>query len=266
LKFKILNLTDETQRAEFIETLVAAQVPIPMRNRLQTTGIDFDDMIEIKQQETIQLAVAEQETRRELYTTLLAAGLPIPDDLIKDFRPQAIAGPTQGGSDVNVPQLGQGPQDLPVLSPTEDDEADDQQAEGEQMQDDATNEETDPNNEDLPQEGDDVPPESNEQRSRMPKASYNIWQSLSDEERAQMQKEALEQSAPVLKRGNPRMHTKAIRKLGIRQAVATNYKEPDNSEEKTPRDHQPTGRFGMPKVVGMRRYLHIPDELKRKPE
>lgn len=267
LKFKILNLTDESEMSEFIESLaMEGQIPIPIRERIKRTGIDFDEMIEVKTQETIQLAVAEQRVRKELYSTLLAEGLPIPDDLIKDFRPQAIQAVSEGASDVSVPQLGQGPQDLPVLAPTEDDLAEDQMAEGEQMLNDQQNEQTDPAAQ-VPQPGDDVPPESTDQMGRMPKpaylrsahAGYGIWYSLTPEQRAQYLTPLPEESKPVRKNA---FRTKAIKKLGIRKVTHAHYEEPDNSEETSLRNHRPIGLFGAPKHIGMRRYLSIPNDLK----
>lgn len=235
LEFKILNLTDEQAQAEFIEALAAAGVPIPLRFRIQTTGFDFDEMLEIAQQEKVALAVAEQETRKETYKALLAAGLPIPDDLLKDFAPVAMQGPDGGGlvpgSDMHIPQLGDTPQILPNLAPAEEDLEGDQTAEGEQMADQQVNEQTDPAAQGLPQEGDQVPEESNEQRGRMPKPAK-------------------------LKRA------KAIRKLGIRAVTASRWEAPDNSQESDKSHYQPTGKFGAPRVIGMRRYLPIPDELK----
>ncbi len=273
LKFKILNLTDESEMSEFIEGLAMdGQIPIPIRERIKRTGIDFDEMIEVKTQETIQLAVAEQRVRKELYATLLAEGLPIPDDLIKDFRPQAQQADAQqlppGASDVSVSSLGQGPQDLPVLAPTEDDLEGNQQAAEDQMLNDQQNDSTAP---DLPQPGDDVPPESTEQMGRMPKPAslrpkvssrYSIWQSMSADERKQLVaslKEQLQLGDEDIK--PKKLRTKAVRKLGIRDATEQHHIPVDNSQEKKLEHYRPTGKFGMPRHVGMRRYLDVPDEL-----
>jgi hypothetical protein len=90
LKFKILNLSDESEMSEFIEGLaMEGQIPIPIRERIKRTGLDFDEMIEIKTQETVDLAVAEQRARKELYSVLRAEALPIPPDLLTDFGPKA---------------------------------------------------------------------------------------------------------------------------------------------------------------------------------
>lgn len=285
LKFKILNLTDESELSEFIETLaMEGQIPIPIRERIKRVpGLDFDEMIEIKTQETIQLAVAEQRARKELYAALVAEGLPIMDDLIKDFRPQAMqaVGTMPGGaSDVAPPMLGQGAQDLPLLAPTEDDLDEDQDAAKDQMADEAVNEETDPQN-DLPQEGDDVPPESTEQMGRMPKPvaaslrlgdkgyrpTYYIWDRLSAAQRKDLltplTAEEMEIEPVVGKlTKSASLQTKAVRKLGIREATRKHFVEPDNSEEELMEHYQPHGRFGRPRVVGMRRHLRVPDELK----
>lgn len=231
LKFKILNLTDESAQRDFVEQLAEAGVPISFRTRTQGIGVDFDDMIEQKQSETVALAVAEQETRKATYEALRDAGLPIPDDLKKDFLPQAMqAGgdnAVAGGSDVAIPTLGAEPQNLPVLAPVPGDPSQDDQQN--QMDDDATNEETDPTppGDEVPDEDATRPPESDEQRKRMPKAA-----------------------------------SKPIPKLGIRRVTYEHYVEPDNSGESNPEHFIPTGRFGKPKHVGMSRYVRIPDELK----
>lgn len=287
LKFKILNLTDESEMSEFIETLaMEGQVPIPIRERIKRTGIDFDEMIEVSTQERVQLAVAEQRLRKELYSTLVAEGLPIADDLIKDFRPQAMQAETQmpgGASDLAVPSLG-GPQDLPALAPSEDDLEGDQMAEGEQDEDEATNEMTDPEadgqEDDLPQPGDNVPPESTEQMGRMPKPAvyqptYDIYPRLKARMSARelreyltLPDEDLEITQPKLASKTsdkkPALRVKAMKKLGIKQVTAQHYQAPDNSQETRPEHHRPTGKFGMPKHVGMRRYINVPDSLKLK--
>lgn len=280
LKFKILNLTDEQQMSEFIESLAMdGQIPIPIRDRIRRTGIDFDEMIEVKTQETVQLAVAEQRARKELYATLVAEGLPIPDDLIKDFRPQAIQANNQmqmpGASDVTPPMLGQGPQTLPLLAPSPDDIENDQNAAQDQMLDDAENSQTDPQ---LPQEGDDVPPESTEQMGRMPKPAsrilrtgdagyvptYSIWDSLTlDQRRAYLtplSPEEMVERPVTLARMAKTAKTKPVKKLGIRKVMRERLRAAEEGDEEGVRAHG--SKFDTPRHVNMRRYLNIPDSLK----
>jgi hypothetical protein len=64
-------------------------VPVPIHKRILGTGVDFEEMIEQRSTEQVALAVAEQETRKETYKALRDAGLPIPQDLLDDFRPKA---------------------------------------------------------------------------------------------------------------------------------------------------------------------------------
>jgi len=239
LKFKILNLTDEDAERQFLEGLAEAGVPVPYRSRLSSTGIDFDEAVEQRSQEDVALAVAEQDTRKKTYLALKSQGLPIDEQLEKDFAPKALQmgmeppagfGTTEPAT---VPQLGQNPVDTPTLAPTPDEMANDEGEEGgappsdqDTDDDDVADDEEGP---DIPQEGDDVPEESSDQRERMPKAS---------------------------------LRTEAVKKLGIRDVTEKYHVEPNNSLETDPRDFQPTGRFGSPKHIGMRRHLVIPDELK----
>jgi hypothetical protein len=86
--------------------------------------------------------------------------------------------------------------------------------------------------------------------------TYSMWRDYSPEELAIHEAKRVAEETPKLKR------VKAIRKLGIREVAARHYQEPDNSQEKDKSHYQPTGKFGPPKVLGMRRFLQIPDELK----
>lgn len=227
LKFKILNLTDESAQRDFLEQLaMEGGVPVPIRNRIQSTGIDFDEMVEIKKEEIVKLAVAEQEGRKESYLALKAAGLPIPEDLLKDFAPKAIqmGAEPEAGSDEPLPTIGALPQDLPVLAPGPDAAGEDDSDEENTMDDQEVDDETSPQD-DMQQEGDDVPSESNEQRERMPKPA-------------------------------------TLKKMGIKEITKKYYVAPDNSEENHVSNYQPTGKFGDPRHLGMRRHLHIPDSMK----
>jgi hypothetical protein len=249
LKFSTLNLTDEDAERQFIESLAEAGVPVPYRARISTTGLDFDEMVEQRSQEEVALAVAEQETRKKKYLALQAGGFPIADDLQQDFGAKAIqAGaetPRGMDNDMATPGLGQGdPTSLPALAPGPDDfdaadQAGDETAvpsdQDADMNGEPDTEEGGAPADDIPQEGDDVPPESSEQRGRMPKSK--------------------QKAAAVQK-------TAAIRKLGIREATLENYQPPDNSEEENPRDYRPSGKFGDPHHIGMRRHLAIPEDVK----
>lgn len=229
LKFQTMTLQNEEQERQFLEALNASGVPVPYRTRILGTGLDFDDMIEQRTTEQVALAVAEQETRRETYKALRGQGLPIPDDLKQDFQPKAaqanphLMGP---GQDMPIPGLGGAPMDLPALVPTPDEMA------GQDPNDPnaaAPGAQTSPYGQVImmpPQEeGDTRPPESDEQRAGMPKPA-----------------------AKIVRRG-------------IREAVHERWQPVDNSEEdqERPEHFRPSGRFGDPKHVGMRRYIEFGD-------
>ena len=110
LTFKTMSLADEDSNQQFMEALRASGVPISMKTRLVNVDIDLDEEVEKVKEEQIELAVAAQETRKETYLALLAAGLPIPDDLKEDFQPIAQ---TQGP--VDAAGQPEGPQVLPAL-------------------------------------------------------------------------------------------------------------------------------------------------------
>lgn len=237
LKFATMNLADEQMERQFLEGLNQTGVPVPYRNRLEGTGIDFEEMLEQRQSEQVALAVAEQETRRETYLALRDQNLPIPDDLKQDFQPRAMKPQSQemAGQDAAVPTLGATPMDLPALDPTLEDQAElDDDTEGGTPTDQATGQ---GNVIIMPQqgqqEGDDRPDESDEQRDRMPKPASLAKEAAFDYEYGQ-----------------------------IREATLKHYEPPNNEieDQSRPQDFRPTGKFGPPKHVGMRRHVHIPRE------
>ena len=236
LTFKTLNISDEEDERQFVETLAAAGVPIPYRNRLVTTGIDFDEAIEARSAEDVTLAVAEQETRKKTFQALQRAGLPIASDLAQDFSPKAIqpgAEPELGmdGQDAMLNPLGLGgPQDLPALAPTQDDIDNDSGIEDNNAEPADEEDGFGPGGEgDYPGR----PDESDEQRDGMPVAASKGHKKTAGYQLGQ--------------------------RFGIKQAIAEHYVPPDNSleDQERPRDWQPTGRFGAPPVVGMRTYLNL---------
>jgi hypothetical protein len=173
LKFKSMTMSDEDDQRQFFEQLRAAGVPISMRTRLVNSPIDFDDEIEKTKAEQVDLAVAEQETRKDIYMALKSKALPIPQDLRDDFEPHAIMGdalenPQAGAGEGSgrAPMLGMDDvQDAPNLAPTEQDFAAVPPGGGAVV----------PGQPTMPvdptQEGADVPPESNEMRQGMPTAA-----------------------------------------------------------------------------------------------
>jgi hypothetical protein len=242
LSFKTLNISDEEDERQFVESLAATGVPIPYRARLVTTGIDFDEAIEERSAEDVALAVAEQETRKKTFQALQRAGLPIDQTLAADFSPKAIQPgqePPVGepAQDAMISPLGLGATDLPALAPTEED-----------LENDTGEEDVNvpPSDEGFgPDEEGDYPgrpEESDEQRDGMPVAA-----SANGHRRKKKRK--------IKKIAGYQLGTK----LGIRQAVAEHYEAPDNSGEDPdrPQDWLPTGRFGAPQVVGMRRFLNL---------
>lgn len=174
IHFKTMNLRDEEGERQFLEALRESGVPISIKTRMHNIPIDLADEIETTKQEQIDIAVAEQETRREIYLSLRSKGLPIPQDLLEDYQPQAAQAqpPAMMAGVGRAPMLGLDPTSDPAnLAPT--------------MQDMAVPPPgvpvpgmgamaVDPSQSGPvvdPAEGAAVPPESNEQRDGMPTAA-----------------------------------------------------------------------------------------------
>jgi len=241
LKFDTMQLADKQQERDFLEALAANGVPVPYKARLMGTGLDFEEMIEQRKTEQVALAMAEGEVRKETYKALRDANLPIPQDLQADFQPIARTpgnGPVSSAGDMAISTLGQQPMDLPALAPTPDDlgQEDDQNAQDPMMDNGPAGQVImmPPGGDDVPEEGDQRPAESDEQRDRMPKPAKRIR--FTGSQRRQIFGQ-------------------------IREVTAKHYEEPDNSEETNLEHHQPVGKFGSPKHIGMRRFVNIPDEL-----
>lgn len=122
IKFRTMNLRDEEQERQFLEGLAASGVPISIKTRLTNIPIEFDDEIERKKDEQVALAVAEQETRMEVYKALRDARLPIPQDLRNDFEPMPVQMQTPDSPMTRIPTLGQDPTGIyPNIAPTPED-------------------------------------------------------------------------------------------------------------------------------------------------
>lgn len=124
IKFRTMNLRDEEQERQFLEGLAASGVPISIKTRLTNIPIEFEDEIERKKDEEVKLAVAEQETRMEVYKALRDARLPIPQDLKNDFEPMPVQKQTPESPMTRIPTLGQDPTGIyPNIAPTPEDMA-----------------------------------------------------------------------------------------------------------------------------------------------
>jgi hypothetical protein len=234
MKFKTMNLRDQQVERDFLEGLNESGVPVPYRARLAGTSLGtLDDSIEERRNEQVALAIAEQETRREIYRALRDKGLPIPEDLETDFKPRAIT-PGQGvapaAGDMPVPTLGQEPMPNPALAPTPEDLAqdgeDDMMAPNPMMG-------TPPGGTVvmMPQQGQ-RPPESDEMRADMPKPAG--LRRYANYDMDQMPSVVKENYVPV-----------------------DNSHEVDEHQNPQLENYRPQGRFAGPRHVGMRRYVRV---------
>jgi hypothetical protein len=225
LTMQTMNLSDESAEREFLEALRAAGVPISMKTRLMSSGIDLEDEIERTQDEQVQLAVAEQETRKKIYQALKDKGLPIPDDLKTDFQPvaQQALPPAAPMMPMRTPMLGT--DDLtptPNLAPTQMDLAGDMPSGGVPMPGMDATPVDGQNPFSAPEEEGSRPEESDEQRAGMPKPAKLFRQS------ERTRKLARENHVPVV------------------------------LEDDIPVGEQPpVGKFATPKVVGVRRHIEV---------
>jgi hypothetical protein len=194
-----------------------------MKTRTRNLPIVLEDEIDQSQEEAIQLAVAEAETRKRIFQALRDQGLPIPDDLQTDFGPVVAQAQTPAAPPQVTPQLGMNPQEIstPNLAPTmQDMQVDPADASSVLV----------PMPMPMPgagmEEGDDVPEESNEQREGMPSAA------------------------------------KLYKRAGLMRELATPTPELQADEDGNLQPgHEPTGKWAAPGHLGKRRELVIDKDV-----
>lgn len=238
LQMKTMNISDEESQREFLESLRAAGVPISMKTRMVNIPWSLEEEMEQTQDEQVQLAVAEQQTRKKQYQALKAEGLPIPQDLRDDFEPKAnnAAGTTTTQEGSRTPVIGTDATVLtPNLAPTEQDlAADVTEAAAPGMGAPAV----DPTAGAIAEEEQaQVPEESNEMRESMPKAS-KLWK-------------AAKPMRDIVKE-----HYQAPPDL---KTEAKTVGEGDDAKQvEVPIDDgHVRGKFGNPKHVGLRRHARV---------
>lgn len=279
LTFESMTLADEQTERQFIEGLAQAGVPVPYKRRLFNMDLDFDQMLEERQAEQVSLVVAEAETRRETYKALRDAGLPIPQDLIDDFRPKAAnAQQTAGAEHQMMPMLGADGQTYPALSPDVRDMWQ-QQMSGREGLDANGNPLTDAYGGQLApgDQGQVAPVQAPSTQPQLPgQAGTSQRPPESDEQRAAMPKPPKNEDIGVKK--VPR--TSTLQKEAhyevepqIRKVTKQHYVAPDNTIEHdvdedgevlatNAQNYRPTGRFGAPRHLGMRRHVEVPESEK----
>jgi hypothetical protein len=167
LLFKTLNFKDEDLVRQFTEALRETGVPVSMRTRTRNLDFDLDEEVQRSQDEAVQLAVAEQETRKQTFIALRDGGYPVPPDLMADFAPMAQleeVPPALAAQMIMAPRLGTDPLELPDLAPT----AEDMMLGGEGEEEPPPGEGGDPFAPDQDDGESQVPGESSDERGGMP--------------------------------------------------------------------------------------------------
>ncbi|MET7363244.1 hypothetical protein ABZS76_33070 [Streptomyces sp. NPDC005562] len=252
LQFRTMSLQDEAAQTEFFEALREAGVPISMRTRLHNVPIDFDDEIEKARDEAVDLAVAEQETRKATYVALRDKGLPIPMDLRADFEPRALPesqDPMQMQADgLRVPMLGLDPTgSQPTLAPTMQDLAT-TPADGGVVEPGSVPEPVDAD------QGGSRPDESDEQRESMPKQS-SAHPPVTGTEVTELFQNA-ERMRHLANIHRPR--TKVAPKPQLEEGEDESAIAVPEAVQRL----QPVGLYGGPRHVGMRRHV-TEDEINK---
>jgi len=86
VRFRSMNLRDETIERGFLQQLMASGFPISLSTLAVNIPIDFDDEIEARKDEKIKTVVAEQQYKRELFNRLTVLQLPIPPEYVQEYQ------------------------------------------------------------------------------------------------------------------------------------------------------------------------------------
>ena len=86
VRFRSMNLRDETIERGFLQQLSAQGFPISLATMAVNIPIDFDDELESRRSEKIKTVVAEQQFKKELFDRLMTLGLPIPPEYFQEYQ------------------------------------------------------------------------------------------------------------------------------------------------------------------------------------
>ena len=86
VRFRSMNLRDETVERGFLQQLSAAGFPISLSTLAVNIPIDFDDEIEARKDEKIKTVIAEQQFKKDLFDRLMTLGLPIPPEYVQEYQ------------------------------------------------------------------------------------------------------------------------------------------------------------------------------------
>lgn len=244
IHFRTMNLRDEETERQFLESLAESGVPISIKTRLMNIPIKFEEEIERKRLEQVELAVAEQETRKAQYQALRDGNLPIPQDLRIDFEPKPMQAQNPDSPMLRTPMLGVDDTGVyPNIAPTPEDLA--AIPVGQPIS--SVPAALPPGTPVIPMQGDGQepdedsdeqsqrPPESDEQRAGMPTAAQ-LWKNAK-----RMRALAKDHAAEA----------ESIEKL----AKITDVKERKAALEGT----GGRGAYGTPTHIGMRRHVPLTD-------
>ena len=86
VRFRSMNLRDESVERGFLQQLMAAGFPISLSTLAVNIPIDFDDEIDARKDEKIKTVVAEQQYKKELFNRLMILQLPIPPEYVQEYQ------------------------------------------------------------------------------------------------------------------------------------------------------------------------------------
>ena len=86
VRFRSMNLRDETIERGFLQQLQAAGFPISLATLAVNIPIDFEDEVESRKNEKLATVVAEQQFKKELFERLSILGLPIPPEYFQEYQ------------------------------------------------------------------------------------------------------------------------------------------------------------------------------------
>ena len=84
--FQSMSLQDETVEHQFLQQLAGMGLPVSFQTFTRNVGIDFEDELETRKKEKVDLVIAEQQTKKDIFDRCFQLQLPIPMEYQAEYE------------------------------------------------------------------------------------------------------------------------------------------------------------------------------------
>ncbi len=84
--FQSMSLQDENIERQFLQQLAGAGFPVSFQTFTRNAGIDFEDEVETRKKEKIDMVIAEQQVKKDIFDRCFQLQLPIPMEYQQEYE------------------------------------------------------------------------------------------------------------------------------------------------------------------------------------